>query len=262
MIERAYLTAASLGLDLWNEDEAGPFQTTPYAGSSWQPETRAKEYDHEYVRNGTAKMLTLFNPATGLVRVKGVLTTTNEVLHGWLKAELSNIAPDQSDEEVKYDTVLNDALWHSWQEDLEFPITLPKELPRLRVLLIMDNLAGHHSRDFVLWMFEHGIMPLYTPVGGSWLNMAESIQGILKRRALAGTHPATPQEIIEWLEQTAGGWNKHPTPFEWGGRRAARRQRSYERRHRLAGSAAFTRHALRRRPGGQLKLRKLCQTTH
>ncbi len=27
-------------------------------------------------------------------------------------------------------------------------------------------------------MIQHGIMPLYTPLGGSWLNMAESIQRI------------------------------------------------------------------------------------
>jgi transposase len=37
-----------------------------------------------------------------------------------------------------------------------------------------------------LWLCAHGIMPLYTPLGGSWLNMAESIQRILKRRALEG----------------------------------------------------------------------------
>jgi transposase len=32
-------------------------------------------------------------------------------------------------------------------------------------------------------------MPLYTPLGGSWLNMTESIPRILIRRGLAGTHP-------------------------------------------------------------------------
>jgi len=37
-----------------------------------------------------------------------------------------------------------------------------------------------------MWLCEHGIMPLYTPLGGSWLNMSESIQRILKRRALDG----------------------------------------------------------------------------
>ena len=41
------------------------------------------------------------------------------------------------------------------------------ELPRLRVLLVMDNLAGHRTPELVLWLFAHGIMPLYTPLVGS-----------------------------------------------------------------------------------------------
>jgi hypothetical protein len=34
----------------------------------------------------------------------------------------------------------------------------------------------------VLWLFAHGIMPLSTLLGRSWLPMGESIQRILKRR--------------------------------------------------------------------------------
>jgi hypothetical protein len=64
---------------------------------------------------------------------------------------------------------------------------------------------------------------LVHPLGGSWLNMAESIQRILVRRVLSGQHPQTPQQIIEWLEAVARAWNHDPTPFEWGGDRAARR---------------------------------------
>jgi hypothetical protein len=48
----------------------------------------------------------------------------------------------------------------------------------------------------VLWLVAHGVMPLYTPLVGSWLNMAESIQRILVRRALAGQNPETPEQII------------------------------------------------------------------
>ena len=46
-------------------------------------------------------------------------------------------------------------------------------------------------------------MPLYTPVGGSWLNLAESMQHILVQRALAGQYLQTPADIIENLEQAA-----------------------------------------------------------
>jgi hypothetical protein len=36
---------------------------------------------HEYIRGGTAKLLTLFRPATGEVRAKGVPRAPNAVLH-------------------------------------------------------------------------------------------------------------------------------------------------------------------------------------
>jgi hypothetical protein len=37
---------------------------------------------------------------------------------------------------------------------------------------VLDNLAGHLSSDLVRWLFDHGVMPLYTAIGGSWLNIA------------------------------------------------------------------------------------------
>jgi hypothetical protein len=78
--------------------------------------------------------------------------------------------------------------------------------------------------------------------------MAESIQRILIRRGLGGQHPQTPEEIMGALEATARGWNAHPTPFAWGGKRAARRRRSRERRHTLGGSGGITRRPVRRSP--------------
>jgi hypothetical protein len=100
--------------------------------------------------------------------------------------------------------------------------------------------------DLLLWLCTHGIMPLYTPVGGSWLNMAESIQRVLKRRALAGQHPHSSEEIGRWFEQTARGWNAQ-TPFVWNGQRRQRRRRSSnDPIHRLGGSGAGTRQPLHR----------------
>lgn len=130
------------------------------------------------------------------------------------------------------------------------------------MLLVWDNLAGHHTPDMVLWLIEHGIMPLYTPLGGSWLNMAESVQRIIVRRALAGQSPETPQQIIEALEATAQSWNREPTPFVWGGKRAARRQRSRQRRHALGGSGACTQRPMRQRTDILKKWLKSNQTTH
>ncbi len=86
----------------------------------------------------------------------------------------------------------------------------------------------------VLWLCQHGIMPLYTPLGGSWLNMAEAIQRILKRRTLDGQQPQTPEEIGTWFEQTAQHWNRQPTPFIWNGKHRQRRRRAGDSRYRLA----------------------------
>src|SRR5215218_9501077 len=116
------------------------------------------------------------------------------------------------------------------------------------MLLVLDNLSGHKTPRLVLWLVAQGVMPLYTPLSGSWLNMAESIQRILVRRALEGQQPTSPEDIIDWLEATARGWNADPTPFVWAGKRHRRRQRSRQRHHHaLGGSGAFTRRPVHRR---------------
>ena len=79
--------------------------------------------------------------------------------------------------------------------------------------------------------------------------MAESIQRILKRRALDGQHPTTVAEIMAWFEAVARHWDAAPTPFEWGGKRAERRRRQRERRHRLGSSEACTRTPVLRSSG-------------
>lgn len=230
---------------MYTEDEAGPYQTIPYPGSHWHLAGKPVRYPHEYVRDGTAKQLTLFHPASGEVRVKGVRSTPNAVLHPWLKAELRAILTTLPEPKMLPPNE-NRRCWERWQEGVTIRITLPQDLPPLRMLLVWDNLTGHYTVDLVLWLFDHGIMPLFTPLGGSYLNMAESIQRILKRRALDGQHPKTPEEIITWLEATASSWNRDPTSFVWGGKRRARRQRARERRHALGGSGAYTRRPLHR----------------
>jgi hypothetical protein len=93
--------------------------------------------------------------------------------------------------------------------------------------------------------------------------MAESIQRILVRRALAGESPASPDDIIDWLEATARGWNADPTPFEWAGKRRLRRQRSRQRHHHaLGGSGACARRPVHRRPTTLDQWRRSCQVTH
>lgn len=222
-----------------NEDEAGPYQAIPQPGASWQPEGHPALQPHEYERGGTAKLLTLFRPVTGEIRATGVLSVTNTVLHPWLKeqpgAVLAEIEKRHPAEDLPPEAQRPlAAQWETW---LGHPPRRP--LPPLRIILVLDNLAGHLSYELVGWFFEHGVMPLSPPVGGSWLNMAESVQRIIVPRAVAGQHPKDAQQIIDWLEQTVAGWNKHPTPFVWNGKRRRRRERT--RLRRLAGSGAAVR---------------------
>jgi len=228
----AYRCAEPAGIPVWCQDEAGPYQTVPFPGGSWRPEGDPLRQPHEYVRAGTAKLLTLFRPATGEVRANGVTSSRNAVLHPWVQAELTailTVLPSAPVAEAERPLAARWAMWLGHE---------PRDpLPPLRLILVWDNLAGHLSWAIVHWLFAQGVMPLYTPLSGSWLNMAESLQRIISRRALAGQHPETPEEIIGWLDETVAGWNMAPTPFVWGGKRQARRERARQRR--IGGSAAY-----------------------
>ena len=91
LIEQAYLLGAQLGLSVWCEDEAGPFQAVPHPGVSWQPRQHPATQPHEYIRGGTTKILTLFHPASGQVRLQSATRGTKAVLHPWLRERLSAI---------------------------------------------------------------------------------------------------------------------------------------------------------------------------
>ena len=238
------------------QDEAGPYQAIPQPGESWQLTGKPAQQPHEWVRGGTVKLLTLFRPATGELWAKPVEHAPNTVLHPWLQEELTAILdrlPAPAHPPVDAETTRS--AWAVWQAGLTQPFTLPDILPALRALLVWDNLAGHKTPEIVCWLCAHGVMPLYTPLGGSWLNMAESIQRIVVRRALAGQHPESIEDLKDWLAATVRGWNAAPTPFEWGGKRAARRQRARARRHALGGSGGYTRRPVRgcrRAPGRRI----------
>jgi len=210
----------------------------PYPGYRWSIAGEPARYPHEYVKGKPAKLLTLLNPKTGRAIAKGVKRSSNAVLHPWLQETLEEIVenlPNPNQEETQE---ARRKSWRKWQEGIKTPFTLLEELPALKMVLILDNLAGHKTPSFVVWLMEHGIMPLYTPIAGSWLNMTESLQSIIKRRALGGQHPKTAEETICRLEEATESWNRNPTPFIWGGKRANRRERRREKYKRLQGSGA------------------------
>jgi hypothetical protein len=241
LIEFAYELAEEAGLPLWCQDEAGPYQAIPQPGEDWHLQGKPTVQPHEYIRGGTAKLLTLFHPATGLLRATGVLSAPNAVLHPWMQDQMQSILDQLDKQSLPVRVPLPDdhplmLTWQHWWWSYE----RPKPAPALRLILIWDNLAGHLSYSMVCWLLQHGVLPLYTPLSGSWLNMAESVQRIIVRRALAGQHPKDAQQVIEWLEQTVAGWNQNPTPFVWNGKRRRRRERA--RLRRLGGSGAAVLH--------------------
>jgi hypothetical protein len=132
LIEGAYRLGEAMGLSVWCADQAGPFPTIPYPGQSWRPEGEPVRQPHEYLRDGTAKILTLFHPADGQVRIEGVTACPNTVLHPWLKRELAAILAARP---VLPATVVADPggtrpEWERWQEGLSVKPTLLAELPR------------------------------------------------------------------------------------------------------------------------------------
>jgi hypothetical protein len=240
--------------------EAGrsSYQVTP----SWRPATGPARYPHEHLRRGTAKRLTQFHPASGRVRVKGVASAPNGVMHPRPEAELAAILASLPEPPAR-PAAERRAARERRQDGLTIKFTLPDRLPPLRLLLILDNLTGQKTPALVPWLVAHGVMPLYTPLSGPWLNMAESIQRILVRRALAGETPASPDDIIDWLEATARGRNADPTPFVWAGKRHVRRERSRQRhRYALGGSGACARRPVHRRLAALDQWRRSRRVTH
>jgi hypothetical protein len=136
--------------------------------------------------------------------------------------------------------------WRAWRWDGAAGEFGEAQLPPLRVLRVRDTLAGHHRPARVQWCLDHGLLPRSTPIAGSWLHLAESVQRSIVRRARAGQHPQTAPPLLLWLAQAVRGWHAGPTPCAWGGQRAARRPRAGQRRHALGGAGACTRRPVRR----------------
>ena len=91
---------------------------------------------------------------------------------------------------------------------------------------------------------------------------ANELKEKLDKLNISRLKPEMTVKIIDLLEATARGWNRNPTPFVWGGKRAARRERSRRRRHALGGSGACTRRPVRRRRTKVEKWLSAKQVTH
>jgi hypothetical protein len=147
LIEHACRLAEQYGVPLWCQDEAGPYhyQAIPPPGAGWAPQGEPIRQPHEYVRGGTAKLLTLFRPARGEVRAKGVTSAPNAVLHPCLKEELGQILSTLPAVAPTVTSAPFIPYW--WQRRQE--LAARYNAPPLRLILIGDNLAGHKTASLV-----------------------------------------------------------------------------------------------------------------
>lgn len=105
-----------MGLMVLCEDEAGPYQAIAQVGQAWREQGVPARMPHEYVRAGTAKLLTLFRPAIGELHAKGVTSSANAVLHPWLESALTVLLERHPVLPVLEESV-NRAAWVRWQQD-------------------------------------------------------------------------------------------------------------------------------------------------
>ncbi|MBI3970910.1 MAG: transglycosylase SLT domain-containing protein [Chloroflexi bacterium] len=101
--------------------------------------------------------------------------------HPWLRDELTAVLATLAPL-TDLDPLAPGRRWSDWDWHAD-ATTKDATLPPIRLLLIWDNLAGHKTPAFVQWCWDRGILLLSTALGGSWLNMAESIQRFISRRA-------------------------------------------------------------------------------
>jgi hypothetical protein len=104
---------------------------------------------HEYERGGTAKLLTLFRPATGALRAKGVLSAPNAVLHRLYQRATDREVLAEIEKKLPRETLPPESqrpLYAQWETWLGHPSRNPS-LPPLRIVLVLDNLAGHLSYE-------------------------------------------------------------------------------------------------------------------
>ena len=165
-------------MPVWCQDEAGPSQAIPQPGASWVPTGKPAGQPHEYSRGGTAKLLTRFRPATGEVRATGVPSAPNAVRHPWLQATRAQVLAELP---AAPQLPVDQPLWVHGAHYLGHAPTAV--VPPLRLIRVWATLAGHATPAMIRWLCAHGVLPCSTPLSGSWLTRAESVQRIIVRRA-------------------------------------------------------------------------------
>ena len=147
---------------------------------------KAKRFDSEYERKGTAHVLLAFEPLKGRREMRGTEHRRKQEFAEMMRKLAEEVYPDVD-----------------------------------RIRLVCDNLNTHSPGAFYeLFPAEQArrlskkIEFVYTPTHGSWLNMVEIELSVLVRRCLKRRLPD-----METLERGAGAWceerNRLGTSVEW-----------------------------------------------
>ena len=145
---------------------------------------RDRRMDHEYVRNGTRKLLAAFNPHTGEVYAE---------VRAYRKAV----------------------------DLVEFMDALAGRLPNAPIHVIWDNLNIHFGGKDDRWNRFNGrhgerFHFHYTPIHASWVNQVELFFGILQRRVIRYGVFNTLEELDDAIEMFIEHWNQvERHPFKW-----------------------------------------------
>jgi hypothetical protein len=107
----------------------------------------------------------------------------------------------------------------NWQQGLQVHITLPPVLSAPRLLLVWHRPQGNWTPELIGEVSLHDFMPLDTPLCGSWLNMAKSMQRIMVRRALTGQYPQTPEKSLRYWKRPS--MHRTNSPRSYVGRQTA-----------------------------------------
>jgi transposase len=145
---------------------------------------RDARMDYEYIRNGTRKLLAVFNPHTGDVYA-----------------------------EVREERKAQDLL--------QFMNEVAKRYPKQQVHIIWDNLNIHFDGPDKRWT-EFNARHAgrfhfhYTPLHASWVNQVELLFGIVHRRVLRYGVFNCLEELDEAVIAFLDHWNVYEAhPFNW-----------------------------------------------
>lgn len=140
--------------------------------------------DYEYVRNGTRKLLAVFDVHTG--QVYGHVRESRKA-----------------------------------KDILELMEAVAKQHPGKQIHVIWDNLNIHHDGPDQRWRKfnrrHRGRFHFhYTPIHASWVNQIEIFFGILHRRVLRHGVFDSLDELDRAIEAFIAHWNRHEAhPFRW-----------------------------------------------